>query len=103
TNTNFTDWNQEIFGTGYQQNCQLTFSGATDKTSYFVSGGYQKEEGIISPAWYDRLSFRTNLDTEIKSWLHLSSNLNVTRTKRRDATDNTSSGRGGIILSVLNT
>ncbi|MEA4984857.1 TonB-dependent receptor SusC [bioreactor metagenome] len=103
TNTNFTDWNQEIFGTGYQQNYQLTFSGATDKTNYFVSGGYQKEEGIISPAWYDRLSFRTNLDTEIKSWLHLSSNLNVTRTKRRDATDNTSSGRGGIILSVLNT
>ncbi len=103
TNTNFTDWNNEIFGTGYQQNYQLTFSGATDKTNYYVSGGYQKEDGIISPAWYDRLSFRTNLDTEIKSWLHLSTNLNVTRTKRRDATDNTSSGRGGIILSVLNT
>lgn len=103
TNTNFTDWNNEIFGTGYQQNYQLTFSGATDKTNYYVSGGYQKEDGIISPAWYDRLSFRTNLDTEIKSWLHLATNLNVTRTKRRDATDNTSSGRGGIILSVLNT
>lgn len=103
TNTNYTDWNNEIFGTGYQQNYQLTFSGATDKTNYYVSGGYQKEDGIISPAWYNRLSFRTNLDTEIKSWLHLETNLNVTRTKRRDATDNTSSGRGGIILSVLNT
>lgn len=103
SNSNYTDWNNEIFGTGYQQNYQLTFSGATDKTNYFISGGYQKEDGIISPAWYDRLSFRTNLDTEIKSWLHLSTNLNVTRTKRRDATDNTSSGRGGIILSVLNT
>lgn len=103
TNTNYTDWNKEIFGTGIQKNYQLSLSGATDKTKYFVSGGYQDEDGIVSPASYKRLSFRSNLDTDVKKWLHLSSGINVSRMERRDASDNASSGRGGIILSVLNT
>jgi len=103
TNTNFTDWNKEIFGTGVQENYQLSLSGATGNTKYFISGGYQNEDGIVSPASYERLSFRSNLDADVKNWLHLSSSINFSHTQRRDAADNTSSGRGGIILSVLNT
>ncbi len=103
TNTNYTDWNNEIFGTGVQQNYQLSMSGSAGKSKYFVSGGYQKEDGIVSPASYNRISFRTNLDSDIKDWLHLTTGLNFSKTGRRDASDNASSGRGGIILSVLNT
>jgi TonB-dependent starch-binding outer membrane protein SusC len=103
TNSNFTDWNKEIFGTGYQQNYQLSFSGGTDKSKYFLSGGYQQEDGIVSPANFNRLSFRSNTDSDVKPWLNVVSGLNFSRTARRDASDNASSGRGGIILSVLNT
>jgi TonB-linked SusC/RagA family outer membrane protein len=103
TKTGFTNWNDEIFGTGNQQSYQLSFSGGNEKSRYFTSGGYQQEDGIVSPASYKRLSFRTSIDSDVKRWLHLSSGLNVSRTNRRDASDNASSGRGGIILSVLNT
>lgn len=103
SNVNFTDWNKEIFGSGMQQNYQLSFSGSSNKSKYFVSGGYQNEDGIVSPANYNRLSFRTNLDSDIKKWLHLTTGLNISKTARRDASDNAASGRGGIILSVMNT
>lgn len=103
TNTNYSNWNDEIFGTGYQENYQLSFSGGNEKSRYFVSGGYQTEDGIVAPANFNRISFRTNVESDVKDWFHITSGLNVSRTERRDASDNASSGRGGIILSVLNT
>lgn len=103
TNQNYTDWAKEMYGTGVQQNYQVSISGSTDKTNYYVSGGYQKEEGIISPADYDRYSFRSNLSTEVKPWFKIASNLSFARNSRMDATDNANSGRGGVIMSILNT
>lgn len=103
TNTNYTNWNDEIFGTGIQQNYQLSLSGSTEKSKYFVSGGYQSESGIVDPAWFKRFSLRTNIDADVKKWLHFTSSINLSRTQRRNASDNESSGRGGVIMSVLNT
>lgn len=102
-NLNYTDWSKEMYGTGVQQNYQVSLSGSTDKTSYYLSGGYQKEEGIISPANYDRYSFRSNVSSDVTSWLKVNSNLSFARNTRMDATDNANSGRGGIIMSILNT
>lgn len=103
TNHNYTNWAKEMYGTGVQQNYQVSLSGSTEKVDYYVSGGYQKEEGIISPANYDRYSFRTNLNSELKPWLKVTSNLSFARNTRMDATDNANSGRGGVIMSILNT
>ncbi|MDR3058765.1 MAG: SusC/RagA family TonB-linked outer membrane protein, partial [Prevotella sp.] len=103
TNHNYTNWAKEMYGTGVQQNYQISLSGSTDKTSYYLSGGYQKEEGIISPADYDRYSFRSNISTEIKSWFKINSNLSFARNSRMDATDNQNAGRGGVIMSIINT
>lgn len=101
--TNNTDWNKEVFKTGTLQNYQLSISGGNEKMSYFASGGYQNEKGIVQPASYDRYTFRINVDNKVLNWLQMHTNMNYSRTKRRDASDNLGSGRGGIILSVLNT
>ncbi|WP_062179205.1 SusC/RagA family TonB-linked outer membrane protein [Dysgonomonas macrotermitis] len=103
TNHNYTNWAKEMYGTGMQQNYQVSLSGSTDKTNYYISGGYQKEEGIISPANYDRFSFRTNLSSDIKPWFKVTSNLSFARNTRMDATDNANAGRGGVIMSIINT
>ncbi|MFT3738344.1 MAG: TonB-dependent receptor [Breznakibacter sp.] len=101
--TNNTDWNKEVFKTGTLQNYQLSISGGNEKVNYFVSGGYQNEKGIVQPAEFDRYSFRVNVDNQVKSWLKMTTSLNYSNTHRRDAADNVGSGRGGVILSVLNT
>ena len=99
----YTNWNKEMYGTGIQQNYQLSVSGGNSDIRYYLSGGYQKEEGIIKPADYDRFSFRGNVEGKVKSWLNVSSNMSVARTTRQDAADNQATGRGGVIMSILNT
>lgn len=100
TNTN---WSNEVFGTGKIQSYQLGYSGGTDKTRYLVSGNYLAQDGIVKPAKFDRFSFRLNLDNDVKSWLRFSTNVNVLSTTTKDTPDNASSGRGGVIMSALNT
>ncbi|MFV0470346.1 MAG: SusC/RagA family TonB-linked outer membrane protein [Dysgonomonas sp.] len=103
TNHNYINWAKEMYGTGYQQNYQVSLSGGLEKVNYYVSGGYQKETGIISPAEYDRYSFKTNVNATVKDWLKMTTNLSFARNSRQDVTDNANSGRGGVIMSILNT
>ncbi|MEI7663491.1 MAG: TonB-dependent receptor [Bacteroidota bacterium] len=103
TATGYTNWSDKIFGTGMNQSYQLSFSGGSKKSQYFVSIGYLSDEGIVKPAAFDRYTVRVNLDNEVKSWLKLGTNFNVVRLKTKDTPDNASSGRGGVIMSALNT
>jgi len=63
-----TDWQDEVFGRGLMQNHTLSVSGGTEKLRYFVSGNYLKNPGVMENTSYDRMTVRTNLDADIKSW-----------------------------------
>ncbi|MDB5234277.1 MAG: hypothetical protein JWR44_1270 [Hymenobacter sp.] len=76
-----TNWQDEIFRTGFQQNHSLAVSGATDKTNYYFSAGYTNQKGVVKSNELQRFSFRSNLDTEVKSWLRVGLTLGLTRTQ----------------------
>ena len=101
--TQFNDWTEETFGTGYQQSYQASFSGGTEKSRYFVSGGYLTEQGMVEPARFDRYTIRMNLDNELRPWLKTKTSLSTWSISSKDTPDNSSSGRGGVIMSALNT
>lgn len=101
--TDFGVWSDSVFGTGTKQSYQLSVAGGSEKTRYFVSGGYLSDQGIIEPARFDRTSFRINLDNDINRWLKIGTNLNIVHSRTKDTPDNASSGRGGVIMSTLNT
>lgn len=101
--TRSTNWQDEVFGTGSFQNYQLSYSGGNEKSQYYVSGGYLKNKGIIRPSAYDRYTFRLNLDNQVKEWLKFGTNLNFVQSRYKNTEDNKSSGRGGVIMSALNT
>ena len=101
--THNANWNDEVFGTGKNESYQLSFSGGTDKSRYMISGNYLNQEGIVEPAKFDRYSIRVNLDNEVKKWLKIGTSLNFLSSKTKDTPDNLSSGRGGVIMSALNT
>lgn len=103
TATGFTDWQEEVFGYGANQSYQLAFAGGTAKTRYMVSGNYLHQAGIVEPARFDRYSVRLNLDNQATDWLNIGVNMNVLRSSTQDTPDNASSGRGGVIMSALNT
>ncbi|MCC6459133.1 MAG: TonB-dependent receptor [Saprospiraceae bacterium] len=101
--TGYTDWSDEVFGIGQTQSAQLALSGGTEKTRYLLSTNYLNNEGIVKPARFDRYSIRLNLDNQATRWLKVGTSLNVLRSKTKDTPDNASSGRGGVIMSALNT
>ncbi|HQQ02836.1 MAG TPA: TonB-dependent receptor [Bacteroidales bacterium] len=103
TMTYFNNWPDYVFGTGYTQSYQFSVSGGSSKSKYYVAGGYLSDKGIVKPARFDRYNFRINFDSEMKSWLKLTSNINVLGIDTKDTPDNLSSGRGGVIMSALNT
>jgi TonB-linked SusC/RagA family outer membrane protein len=103
TQTEFNNWQDIVFGTGQNQSYQLSFSGGTEKTNYFFSTGYLSEAGIVEPARFDRYSVRLNLDNQLTKWLKIGTNINYLHSRTKDTPDNASSGRGGVIMSTLNT
>lgn len=101
--TGYTNWSDEIFGIGKIQSYQLSFAGGTEKSRHMVSLNYLNNEGIVRPAKFDRYSLRMNLDNQLKKWLKIGSSINALHSKTKDTPDNASSGRGGVIMSALNT
>ncbi|PPK87638.1 TonB-linked SusC/RagA family outer membrane protein [Neolewinella xylanilytica] len=59
-----TDWQDEAFQTGRNQNADLSLSGGTDKLTYYASFGYSDQEGILAGNGFQRLSSRLNLDAQ---------------------------------------
>ena len=66
-----TNWQDAIFQTAFQQQHQISAQGGTEKIQYYVSAGYMDQEGTIIGSEFNRLSVRTNLDAQLKSWLKL--------------------------------
>lgn len=99
----YTNWSDEVFGVGKIQSYQLAFAGGNEKTRYMFSTNYLNQEGIVAPAQFDRYSMRLNLDNQVNRWLKMGTNVNLLRSTTKDTPDNASSGRGGVIMSALNT
>ncbi len=69
------NWRDEIFGNfAPLQNYELQISGATDRWSYFVSGGYYSQEGLTTDSDFERISFRANAEVKAANWLRLGTN-----------------------------
>ena len=66
---------EEIFRTAPLHSHELAISGGSDKTRYLVSGNLYKQEGIIRGTNFDRFTMRSNLLSDVKSWLNVSLNV----------------------------
>ncbi|MBP3550736.1 MAG: TonB-dependent receptor [Alistipes sp.] len=68
-------WLNEVYKkAALLQNYELSISGADDKTSYYVSGGYYNQEGTALGSGFARFSFRTNLERKAAKWLKIGTN-----------------------------
>ena len=98
-----TNWQNEVFQNGNSQNYQLAFSGKSDKTTYYVSGGWVQQKGAVRSSEMDRYSFKVNLDQKVNKWLNMGTNIAYTRYHDVDVSDNSAVNQGGVILGVLST
>lgn len=98
-----TDWQNEIFGNGTSQNYQISLSGRTDNTGYYVSAGWVQQKGAVRSAEMDRYNFRISLDQKVNNFLSVGTNLNYIRYRDVDVNDNQAINQGGVILGMLST
>lgn len=98
-----TNWREEVFQTGQDQNYELSYSGGTSKIRAYTSLGYQDTKGIVKPSRFSRYSGRLNLDYDAVSWLTVHANVNLIKTDFVNTSDNNNANRGGVILSALTT
>jgi len=101
--TQNTDWQKETFGTGTQNNYQVSLSGGTKGGQYYFSSGYQQDKGVVAPAKLDRISMNFNGSQSITSWLKLTATASLTSNNSVDVPDNAGSTKGGVILGALTT
>ncbi len=76
-----TNYQDEVLRTAYYQDIQFNVSGGSKKTKYYVSTGYQSDEGLMLKSSFQKLNFRVKLDVALTDKLTLNLNLNPSNTK----------------------
>ena len=66
------DWMDEIIQPASAQNYNLSVSGRTNKTNYFISGSYNATEGIVENDDFERITARVNFSNKITDWFTVS-------------------------------
>jgi len=78
-----TDWQDEIYRRGFTQSHQLAFSGGSEKTQFYFSGGYLNQEGTLIKTGFNRVTLRSNIDHQATKWLKTGITTNLSRTKQQ--------------------
>ena len=98
-----TDWFEETYKTGINQNYQLSVSNATENMRYYISGGYSDEQGILPVAFNKRFNIKASFDSDLYDWLNVGANVAYSHYKNNGIISGTGSNRAGVVLSVINT
>ncbi|MFT4204871.1 MAG: TonB-dependent receptor [Chitinophagaceae bacterium] len=70
-----TDWVDEATQQGVMQDHNLNISGGNQDVRYYISGEYMKQQGVVLGYQYRRISFRSNLDINVTSYLTMGTSL----------------------------
>ena len=76
-----------LFDSAMRQEYQVSASGGTDKTNYFLSMGYLDNDSYIIGSDYNRISARANVNSQLKSWLKVGTNIAYSVTEQNGVKD----------------
>lgn len=62
-------WYKEIFRIGQKAEATVKIHGGSEKTTYYTSFGYLKDEGYYQSSDFSRFSVRSNIEHQAKKWL----------------------------------
>ncbi|MCL5130486.1 TonB-dependent receptor [Algibacter sp. L4_22] len=95
-----TNWLDETFNNAFSQRHDISVSGANEKTSFYFSGSYVDQEGVVgNDSDYKRFTGRLNLKTQVNDWLELGTNITYSNIASSPIAEDDSTG--GIINHAL--
>ncbi len=92
----------EAFRTAGIHSADISLYGGSENTTYYLSGGYNKQEAILRPISFDRSSFRFNLDQKVNDKIKVGSSNSLSRTGRNQGRAG-DGPQGGILQAALHT
>ncbi|MBE7171693.1 MAG: TonB-dependent receptor [Williamsia sp.] len=78
-----TDWQATLFNNAAMQKHQLSLSGGSNNTTYYMSGEYLDQQGVAEGSGFKRYSFRLNLDNKPRDWMTIGANLSYNQTNEK--------------------
>ncbi|GAA4204117.1 TonB-dependent receptor [Pedobacter jeongneungensis] len=69
------DWADALLRTGKRTDVNGAVSGASDKTRYYIGGGYLSDQGLATESQFKRYSGRVKLDNQTTNWLKVGANV----------------------------
>ncbi|WP_167020827.1 TonB-dependent receptor [Chitinophaga sp. Cy-1792] len=79
-----TDWQNVLYRNAPFQRHNLSFSGGAKDVRYYVSGGYQDQNGIVTNTGMQTINFRSNIDANVSSKLKIVGNASYTQTTSKE-------------------
>lgn len=76
-----TDWQDVILTQGVAQNYNVSFSGGLEKTNYYFSLGYNKQDGAVVSNGQTRYNFTSNLDHSFNKYVSIGTKMQIARTE----------------------
>lgn len=74
------DWGNALQRQGMLQNHQLSASGGSENTTYYVSGSFNRTEAPVRGTNFERITFRSNFQHKASERLSFGSNLSLSNT-----------------------
>lgn len=93
-----TNWQDEIYHTGFSQEYNLNVSGSDNNGWWSFSGNYLNQTGIIRRSGFERYILHMNIGRRVKDWLEIGMNMNYTNSTTDFAK---SSNEVGVVRSAL--
>jgi TonB-linked SusC/RagA family outer membrane protein len=84
------DYQDYIFRNAKGTDNNLSVSGGTDKTKFYLAGSYFYNEGIVKNTDFRRFSFKSNIDHVFNDWASVSLGLNYINSSANEKPDGNS-------------
>ena len=78
-----TDWVDAMFDTGIEHSHSLDISGASDKSSYFLSAMFSNDAGTYVDTNYEKWAIKARFEQRPLKWLSFSQTVNYSYSKRK--------------------
>ncbi len=97
-----TDWQRAIFRNAMTQNYKLGLSGGKQGVTYYISGDYYNQEGIVIGSGLKRKTLRVNAENQVKSWFRMGVNASYSSIDQDiTLTNNSNNGYGNVIAMAI--
>ena len=75
-----TNWQDAVFRRAPLTKHQVSVSGGSENTKYYLSGERFQQEGVVKGSAFDRTGVRLNIDNTVRRWLKIGANFNYNQT-----------------------